>query len=191
MLFRRRDKQRLTDKVITWVWPRRGWSRAARYVWFRVARLPGTPHSIAAGIASGAAVSFTPFIGFHFLMGFLVAWILRGNLFASAIGTFVGNPWTFPLMFALNATIGAAILGEDMVAEMPEFVWANISQDPLGYLASIWPAFMPLLVGSIPSVVVAWIVFYFAFKILLTGYHANRVRRKKPDYLVGEDENDT
>ena len=42
-----------------------GFVRMIRYVGHRVGRLPDTPHSISVGFAFGAAISFTPLIGFH------------------------------------------------------------------------------------------------------------------------------
>ena len=36
---------------------------------------------------------------FHILLAMLLALLIRGNLIASGIGTVVGNPWTFPLIW--------------------------------------------------------------------------------------------
>ena len=111
---------------------------------------------------------------------------MRGNLFASFIGTFAGNPWTFPIMFALNASVGAAILGDGYVVEMPDWSWGQIWDAPGAYISSLLPAVFPLFIGSIPTMIVAWVVCYFVFKWFLKGYHQRRMDRKKPDYLIGE-----
>ena len=58
---------------------------------------------VAAGVAAGAFTSFTPFMGLHFLFAALFAWAIRGNLLASALGTFVGNPLTFPFIWAATS----------------------------------------------------------------------------------------
>ena len=92
MLFRSRKPKTIARRVVEFVWPRGGFRRSTSYIWHRVARLPGSTHAVAAGFASGVAVSFTPFMGLHFIMGFVVAFITRGNLIASAIGTAIGNP---------------------------------------------------------------------------------------------------
>jgi len=179
MLFRRRVNLSFGQKFLGFLWPRSGWVRATKYIWHRVARLPGTPHSIAAGFAAGAAVSFTPFLGLHFLMGFAVAWLTRGNMLASAIGTAVGNPWTFPFIFALTGQVGALILGHDVTAGVPAWSWAELMAAPLHYLSSFLPVVFPLIVGGVPVAIVVWLLFYISLKGLLIGYHANRQQKLK------------
>ena len=177
MLFQRRQGLSWWQKMTSFLWPRSGWARAGQYLWHRIARLPGTPHSIAAGVAAGAAVSFTPFLGLHFMMGFALAWVTRGNLLASAIGTAVGNPWTFPFIFALTGEIGAWMLGEDITSLVPAWNWNALIDGPITYLTSFLPIVFPLIVGGVPVAIVVWLLFYFSFKGLLTGYHAARQTR--------------
>ena len=98
-MFQRRHKATFIDKLIGFFWPKAGWKRSTKYIGHRVARIPGSPYSIAAGFACGAAISFTPFVGLHLAGGALFAWLIRGNLVASWIGTLVGNPWTFPFIW--------------------------------------------------------------------------------------------
>lgn len=179
MLFRRRNKLPVWQKVAGWLWPRSGLKRAWTYMFHRIGRLPGSTHSIAAGIASGAAVSFTPFLGLHFLMGFALAWVTRGNLLASAIGTAIGNPWTFPFIFALTGQVGALFLGQEVTADVPSFSWDAMWHDPMGYFASFLPIVFPLLVGSVPVAIIVWLMFYISFKILISGYRESRERRRK------------
>lgn len=174
MVFKRRTPLTFWQKTVDFFWPRSGLKRAWLYIWYRIARLPGTPYSIAAGFASGAAVSFTPFLGLHFLMGFAVAWMVRGNLLASAIGTAIGNPWTFPFIFALTSQIGSAILGTDVTAEVPPWNMGAMADDPFGYLASFLPVVFPLIVGGFPVAVIVWFLFYFAFRGLISGYRDSR-----------------
>lgn len=91
-MFRRRIKPSSFQRVRNVVWPRGGWRRSSQYFAHRVARLPGSPYSIASGFAIGAAVSFSPFIGFHFVIATLVSLLTRSNVVASLLGTVVGNP---------------------------------------------------------------------------------------------------
>ena len=114
-MFRRRHSQSFVSRIRSVVWPERGFRRLFAYLLQRIARMPGSPLSIAIGVACGVSVSFTPFIGFHFLLGAFLAYLLRGNILASAIGTIVGNPWTFPLasvgFFHWQLGVGAAGYG--------------------------------------------------------------------------------
>src|SRR5262245_35098476 len=99
-MFRRREELSLLHKIGQWVWPRMGWRRTLAYFWHRLQRIPGTPASIAAGFACGAAVAMTPFYGTHIITGSLLAWALRGNIIAAVFGAQVANPWTAaPLWF--------------------------------------------------------------------------------------------
>ncbi|HEV7418115.1 MAG TPA: DUF2062 domain-containing protein, partial [Tianweitania sediminis] len=73
-----------------------GLKRYGRYLLRRLERMTASPHQVAAGAAAGAAVSMFPLIGFHFIFGFVLAFLTRGSMLAAALGTAVGNPLTFP-----------------------------------------------------------------------------------------------
>ncbi len=77
----------------------------------RILRITASPHAIAAGVAAGVFTSFTPFMGLHFLVAFVLAFVLRGNMIASALGTFFGNPLSFPLIWAATFSTGNFVLG--------------------------------------------------------------------------------
>ena len=176
-VFRRRRKRQLLARLLEFVWPRMGWRRAGRYYVFRIKRLPGTPYTIACGFALGAAVSFTPFIGLHFVLAGLLAWVLRANLLASAIGTAVGNPWTFPGIWFGVLWLGSKILGRDM----PELSLSDLS------LTMIFDHFstigVPMIVGGIPAGLVVWVIFYIPIRRAIANYqhhrHSSRIKRQQ------------
>ena len=58
--------------------------------------------------------SFTPLVGLHIVLGCLMALIVRGNFLAVAVGTLVGNPWTFPFMWLAGYELGKLMLGPDI-----------------------------------------------------------------------------
>ena len=191
MLFRPRHKPTFLANLRSWVWPKSGWRRAGLYVWHRLARLPGTPHSIAAGFAAGAAVSFTPFLGLHIIMACCIVYLTRGNYLAAVIGTVVGNPWTFPLFFALTGAVGTLIIGGDAVAEIPVWDWDAILAGPIDYFSKFLPVVFPLIVGGIPVAVIVWFLTYLVFKELVTRYRARRKPRALTSAVSGESENDS
>ena len=174
MLFRARHAPGLRQRLRQFIWPRSGWGRALNYVAHRLARLPGTPHSIAAGFACGAAISFTPFLGLHFVLAGLLAWALGANILASAIGTVVGNPWTLPLIWFWTYRIGSWILGSDPGEGVQvEFSLAYLMDNPYRLL-------QPMFVGSVPLGAVVWITSYVPLRYLVAGYqHARRARRSR------------
>lgn len=158
MLFRRRRKPNLPEKLRNALWPQRGLKRSAAYFGKRLLRVQGQPHAIAAGFAAGASVSFLPFMGFHFLLGALLALVTRGNMLASALGTAVGNPLTFPFIWATSYWIGSAILpgeatSELAVAQATESMNAGVSHGWGGVL-------VPMVTGGAVMGVAAWIVSY-------------------------------
>ena len=98
-MFDRRDKLDAFQRVISFFWPAMGWRRTSHYFKHRLGRIPGSPYEIAAGFACGAAISFSPLVGLHFILGAIWAWSIRANIISSAIGTALGNPWTFPFIW--------------------------------------------------------------------------------------------
>ncbi|MEK6205725.1 MAG: DUF2062 domain-containing protein, partial [Amylibacter sp.] len=111
MVFKRRDKQSLFERLRTGLFPKRGWKRNIQYVGHRVKRLPDTSHKIALGAAIGIFVSFSPILGVHMAMALILVFIVRANLVASFITTMVGNPITYPFIAAVSLGLGRTILG--------------------------------------------------------------------------------
>ena len=176
-LFRRREKLSRLARLRRFVWPRMGWGRVLRYWTHKLKRLQGSPYAIACGFACGAAVSFTPFIGFHFILAAVLAWALRGNVIASAIGTAVGNPWTFPFIWAGIMWIGTWILGYERGQELPaELTFGAIFEQPGTVL-------LPMLVGALPTGVIVWVLFFFPIRRVVGNYQhhrqARRLRRRR------------
>jgi uncharacterized protein (DUF2062 family) len=212
MLFRRRDRLPLRARVSGLLWPRSGFRRAATYVGYRLLRLPGTPYSIAGGFAWGAAVSFTPFIGLHFFLAALFAWATRCSLIASAIGTAIGNPWTFPLIWAWIYACGGWLLGRHPDQAPPleslqllfQTLWERVGQ-AIGRLSGLAPdavpmlgadnpqllvlledALLPMAVGSLPNVLLVWLAFYFPLRRLIGAYqHGRRGRQARQGESAG------
>ena len=91
--------------------PRKGHKRTLNYILWRLKRLPGTPEYIAKGFAIGVAVNFWPVLFTHLVLGYIIARILRGDLIAMFIGTMIGNPWTFAVVYPVMYKIGKVALG--------------------------------------------------------------------------------
>ena len=156
-------------------WPTTGWTRSTKYLLKRMLRLSGTPHAIALGFAAGVFASFTPLVGFHFSIGFLVAWIAGGNLIASAFGTFIGNPVTFPLIWAGTYRFGNWILGvhppvNDNNIDISAGLFAHS-------IDVVLPLIKPMIVGSLPVGIVAAIVCYFPVRNMIAAYQKSRRAR--------------
>ena len=93
------------------VWPTQGWSRTYHYYRHRVFRTGDSTYKITAGLATGAAISWTPFFGTHFIQAMFFSWCIRASMLAGFIGTAWGNPWTFSFMFWIGYKLGVTICG--------------------------------------------------------------------------------
>tara|TARA_B100002051_G_scaffold136338_1_gene129505 strand:+ start:1001 stop:1705 length:705 start_codon:yes stop_codon:yes gene_type:complete len=110
-LFKRRERRSIFRFFYEVVFSLKGISRAIEYVGIRLKRIPDTPHKISLGMSCGIFASFTPLFGLHFLIAGLLSYLLRANVLASLIGTFVGNPITFPIITVFNLKLGEWLLG--------------------------------------------------------------------------------
>lgn len=166
-----------------------GWRRTAHYLKHRIGRIPGSPYEIAAGFACGAAISFSPFVGLHFVIGGVWAWLIRSNVIASAIGTMIGNPWTFPFIWVwiyqcgqwMGADYGDSpkdVTQLDFGALFGNMMEATLSGDLDFLMETAGPVFWPMLVGAAPSVFVVWVIFYFSLKTMVESYQKARVQRR-------------
>lgn len=174
MLFRRRNKPTSLERLRVAVWPRHSWVRSTRYFGKRVLRLTATPHVIALGFAAGAFTSITPLVGFHFLVSFAIAYIIGGNLIAAAIGTSVGNPITFPFIWASTFKLGQFILRGETHAQITpvheQFQAKLLSQS----LDVLLPMFKPMMVGALPIGLVVGTVCYFIVYKSVEVYQSRR-----------------
>ncbi|WP_127144345.1 DUF2062 domain-containing protein [Pelagibacterium montanilacus] len=165
------------------VWPRMGLRRYLVYLQKKVLRLTASPHAIGAGIASGAAASVFPLIGLHFFLGFILAFLTRGNMLAAAIGTAWGNPITFPLFFSLTYQFGSAI--QEMVrtpaADIGVIDGASTEALSGGLLSvdiwQIFPLFQTMMIGAVPLAVFTWLFFYFVVRGVVGSFQIARRSR--------------
>ena len=202
-MFRRRIPLGSGAKLRDFLWPRMGFRRAYRYYRHRVVRMPGTAYAVAGGFAWGAAASFTPFVGLHFVLAGLAAWLTRCNILSSAVGTAVGNPWTFPFIWALLYHVGVWILGMDVesapaletLAALFDQLWHEVGTwvmavvgltsrraseiDGAVFADAVRNIFWPMLVGSLPVGIVVWVTFYFPLRRAVAGYQKARARARE------------
>jgi uncharacterized protein (DUF2062 family) len=156
MLFRRREAESLFARIRTAVWPRHSWSRSSRYFTKRVLRLSGSPHTVAIGVAAGVFTACTPFVGFHILISVVLAFAIGGNLLAAGMGTFIGNPLTFPVIWATTYSLGNQILGHHSHVTFHQLVHDLVDRS----FEALLPILGPMTVGAIPLGLLVGAVFY-------------------------------
>ncbi|MEN8838144.1 MAG: DUF2062 domain-containing protein [Celeribacter marinus] len=197
MVFKRRKKLTPLIWLARSLWPKGGWHRAALYLQHRLHRLPDTPQTISRGVFAGIFSVFTPLFGLHFLVAYILAKLMRGNVVAALLATFVGNPLTYVPIGVVSLKMGHFILGTefDHVNErsfMGKFIdaaddfWLNF----LAVLSDVdanWDAlirffyevFLPYLVGGIVPGVVAGLVGYYVTLPMIAAYQARRRKKLK------------
>jgi uncharacterized protein len=169
MLFRRRESESFLAKLRVHLWPRRSWSRSTRYVVHRVRRLSATPHAVALGFAAGVFVSATPFLGTHLIMAVLIAWVIGGSIVAAILGTFVGNPLTYPLFWVSTYEVGHLMLGGgSKKAEI------DLSGDFHASIDQLWPLVKPMTLGALPVGIALAALSYILVKPTVNAYQHRR-----------------
>ncbi len=119
----------------------------------RFVSLDDTPERIAFGFAVGVFISFSPLLGFHTVLGILIAIAFGLNRAAVFTGLWVNNPWTLLPVYSAATYVGRKIIG------LPAISFSNLHFSALWHrdfwvqLAS--PVLKSLLLGSSIFAVIA------------------------------------
>ena len=133
-------------------------SKFFRNIKMKIYRIRDFPESVAIGLAWGAAISFTPLLGFHLIICYLGTFVMRGNLIAATVGSVIGNPWTFPFFFYAAYKLGINIIYSPL--EYYEFKISFL-------IENFSKLFFPTLLGSLPIAIITWFITYRISKFYL------------------------
>ncbi len=174
------------------LYPKGGWTRAFHYVKHRVRRLPDSPERIARGIWAGVFVTFTPFYTMHFVVAAIIARIMQGNILASLMATFFGNPLTYVPIGVVSLQTGHWLLGTKFEASDKSFggkfvdagrdlkdnflTFFNDKEPDWHGLAIFYDeVFFPYLVGGlIPGVIAASVCYYLSVPLIRAYQHRRK-----------------
>ncbi|MCP4105219.1 MAG: DUF2062 domain-containing protein [Desulfobacteraceae bacterium] len=108
----------------------------------RLLKLRGHPREIALGFALGIFIGMSPFMGVQTAIAVSLASIFKWNKISSAIGVWITNPVTAPIVYSITYLIGGKLLGIGksekiiegldasrilaMLSKAPEIIWALI-----------------------------------------------------------------
>jgi len=176
-MFKRRKPLTLLQHAREMLWPSMGWHRVFRYIKLRLTRTRDSTHRVAAGLAVGASIAFTPIIGTHFIQAALVAWVFRVNLLAALVATWIANPWTIPFMWWGSIQLGAflfSFIGIQAHTALPKHItfsvfWDLLTHEPMRIL-------LPWLTGGYLMALLVFPVAYYVFYQLV---HGEKVAKKK------------
>ena len=113
------------------------------------------PEVVAASFALGVAISFTPLIGFHWILALALALILRLNKIDVLVGTLVVNPITIAPVSAVALPLGRFLMKarREAVGHLP---WKEV------FKRSFWAQAGP----TMKVVWLQWAVGMFALSIV-------------------------
>ena len=136
------------------------------------------PERVAAAVALGVGVGLSPFIGFHFILAVVLAFAFRLNKLDTVLGSFAGNPWTLPPLYAMGYRVGRVLLGY-APARVPPLQWQRILHHDFWVSfrgPNLSPRLASFLVGT--TLLAAAIGFgtYLAARGLLKLYHRKHPR---------------
>jgi uncharacterized protein (DUF2062 family) len=176
VLFRRRNPDDLFERLRTYMWPRRSFSRSLQYFSKRILRLNATPHAVAAGVAAGVFASFFP-VGSHFALAAVVCWLIAGNMVAGGLGTFVfGNPLIFPLVAGASWETGRIMLNNHSRSLGPLAHPSEMLQTHS--ISQLWePVLKPMLLGAVPLGLIFGLLFYGITRCGMTAFRDQRRKR--------------
>lgn len=181
MLFNRRNKLGLGERVRVLIWPRRSFSRSLRYMGKRVMRITASPHAIAAGLAVGVFSAFTPFFGFHFVIAVVLAYFIAGNVAAAALGTTIANPLTLPLIWGSTYELGRFIMSGGQTDNSAPLHLGRALQTMR--LSEIWtPLIKPMLFGSTVLGLIFATIAYVVARYAVVAFRRRRVERLAERY---------
>jgi uncharacterized protein (DUF2062 family) len=157
--------------------PQSRWGQTLRAAARRLVNLRASPHEIALGCAVGAFVSITPLLGVQTIIAVVISLALRASVPAAIIGTFVGNPLSWPFIWVSTYVMGLQIVGLEGAFD-PSAVQRNIlllwgallNPSPQLFDATaalLWPLLWPMLAGSVPiGLLTAAIVYYISRNVV-------------------------
>jgi len=211
-LFKRRERRSIFRFFYEVIFSLKGISRAIEYVGIRLKRIPDTPHKISLGMSCGIFASFTPLFGLHFLIAGLLSYVLRANVLASLIGTFIGNPLTFPIITVFNLKLGEWILGSNEYSSgdggkifegFLDFIFliykslfteGSIGENSVPRMNEfLYGVFIPYSLGGLILGILIAIISYFLLRPLVSTYQKKRdalkARRLKKKLMRKRNEN--
>ena len=147
-------------------------NRIISYYKLRLARLPASNYAISSGFACGAMVSFTPLLGFHFVLAVVFAYLIRGNFIAALIGTVVGNPITFPFIWGLIYKVGTYVTNIKL-----EKINHDINFDMI--VNQTYEIFFPMLVGGFVIAPLVWLITYYLIYTFVASYKKRKIKKNK------------
>lgn len=132
--------------------------------YYRFVKIHGQPREIALGFSLGIFIAMSPFMGLHMATAVCLAALFKWNKISAAVGAWLSNPLTIPVIYSTTWFIGSKITGVTLTKSLPQTLSVN---DGLAFLLKT-PAILATftLGGIIVGIPVAVIGYYVAFGLV-------------------------
>ncbi len=170
----RSDKQ-IKIKTI----PKEGLVSFIRRLYERFIRIRGAPREVALGFALGIFVGMTPTVGVQTPIAIFLAALFKWSKLAAAIGVWISNPVTVPIIYGVTYFIGAKLLNLEPVVNMPlSPTWSTLK----AMLHKAPQAFGAMTVGGgllgLPLAIISYYLAYAAVDKYQNDVKEKLVRQK-------------
>lgn len=90
-----------------------------RRLYERFIRIRGAPREVALGFALGIFVGMTPTVGVQTPIAIFIAALFKWSKLAAAIGVWISNPVTVPIIYSITYITGAKVMNLEPVFNTP------------------------------------------------------------------------
>jgi len=162
-------------------------------IYRRFLKIRGNPHEIALGFALGLFVGMTPFMGFQTPIAIFFAALFQWNKISSAVGVWISNPVTAPVIYGITYFVGAKITGLSISENFNCIREITV----LGLLKSTPEMLIAMVIGGIiTGIPIAVTGYFFSFsavkkyqddiKVKLVEKKKERAERKQRKKILKE-----
>ena len=150
-----------------------------RRLYERFIMIRGEPREVALGFALGIFVGMTPTVGVQTPIAIFIAALFKWSKLSAAIGVWISNPLTVPLIYGVTYITGAKLLSLDPVFDMPlSPTWSTLKV----MLQKAPQAFGAMTVGGallgIPLAIISYYLSYAAVDRYQKDVKEKLVRQK-------------
>jgi hypothetical protein len=150
-------------------------ARSSRYAYLRVVRIKAPAESIALGLALGVFAGALPFLSLQMVIAVSLAFLLRGNIIAAALGTWWSNPFNWAIIFPLLYMLGKVFVPID-VSHLSMHELINLPF--LELVQRGWKWLLITTLGGVIAGVPLAMASYFVTLRAVRVYHDRRARRR-------------
>jgi uncharacterized protein len=147
----------------------------------RLLHIEDTPERTALAFAIGVFLGFSPFLGFHTLLGLALAFLFRLNRIAVLLGVWSNTPWFLLPFYTFATWVGMAVVGFQIdPAFFKDLLQLGIhggfwKPSFWGQLTSQWGLLLSFGIGSL---LLSALLSLIAYLLSLRGIYLVRSREK-------------